>query len=68
MTFYVKSITNIPGFDVDLISHDHEEADTLLILDPIDTDKSNPFSECIAYSSNTVVFDSTLIYTTAASF
>lgn len=57
MTFDVKSVTNIPGFDVDLLSHDHEEADTLPIILAIDISKSNSFSEYIVYSSDEDVFN-----------
>ena len=38
------------------MSHDHEEADTLLILHAIDVGKRNPFNQCIIHSPDTDVF------------
>ena len=40
----------------DLINHDHEEADTLLILHAINIAKEDPFTECVIYSPDTDVF------------
>ena len=39
-----------------LQEHDHEEADTVLVIHAVDTAKLNPFSECVAYSPDTSAF------------
>ena len=49
----MASKTNIPNF---LMVKEHEEADTLLILHCPDVAKSDPFSECVAFSPDTDVF------------
>ena len=36
--------------------HDHEEADTLLIIQSIDVAKDDPFTECVIFSPDTDVF------------
>lgn len=41
---------------VDKFSHDHEEADTLLILQALNVAKVAPFIECVIYSPDTDVF------------
>ena len=49
----MASETNIPNFST---VREHEEADTLLILHCPDVAKSDPFSECVAFSPDTDVF------------
>ena len=49
-------MTNIPSFAEDLLSHNLEEADTLMILHSIDVAKRNPFQELIVSSPDTDVF------------
>lgn len=49
-------MTNIPGFNAHLLSHNHEEADTLLILHAIDVARSDPFQKLIVQSPDTDVF------------
>ena len=56
VTFSKQTITNTPKFSTDLINHDHEEADTLLVLHAIDVAKTNPFNECVVVSPDTDVF------------
>ena len=56
ITFSKQTKTNIQGFNLDLANHDHEEADTLLVLHAIDVGKSNPFQECIVVSLDKDVF------------
>ena len=51
MTLFVKQILSS-----DLCNHDHEEADTLLILYGIDVAKDDPFQELIVCSPDTDVF------------
>ena len=51
-----KSVSNIVGYSNELQGHDYEEADTLLILQGVDTAKLNPFSECVVCSPDTDVF------------
>ena len=48
--------TNIHGFDVDLLEHYHEEADTLIILHALDVAKRDPFSSLTVFSPDTDVF------------
>ena len=56
VTFLEQTITNIPKFSPNLRNHDHEEADTLLVLDAIDVAKTNPFNGCVLDSPDTDVF------------
>ena len=56
VTFLKQTITNTPKFSTDLINHDHEDADTLLVLHAIDVAKTNPFNECVVVSPDTNVF------------
>lgn len=49
-------MTNIPNFAEDLLTHNHEEADTLMILHSIDVAKRNPFQELTVCSPDTDVF------------
>ena len=42
VTFSKQTITNILEFYTNLRNHDHEEADTLLVLHAIDVAKTNP--------------------------
>ena len=56
VTFDNASVTNIVNSEVDLERHDHEEADTLLILHATEIAKRIPFSECVIYSPDTDVF------------
>ena len=39
-----------------MMTHDHEEADTLLLLHAADVSARNPFTECHIYSPDTDVF------------
>ena len=56
ITFDTKSITNLDQFPEELRRHDHEEADTLLLLHCWDIGRQNTFNECIVYSPDTDVF------------
>ena len=56
VTYDTKMETNIPNFNEELMVHDHEEADTALILNAIDVAQRTPFSHCIVYSPDTDVF------------
>jgi hypothetical protein len=56
VTYNNVTVTNIDGFDRNLLLHDHEQADTLLILHSINVFATNPFSECYVYSPDTDVF------------
>ena len=53
LSYETKSVSNIVGYSNELQEHDHEEADTLLILHAVDTAKLNPFSKCVVYSPDT---------------
>ena len=50
------SDTNMIDFTEELRSHDHEEADTLLLLHAIDVVQKDPFRECIMFSPDTDLF------------
>lgn len=54
ITYDTLSESNIQ--DCELTNHDHEEADTLLILQANDVAKTDPFKECVVYSPDTDVF------------
>ena len=56
ITYSQKTISNISEFSDELMCHDHEEADTLIILHALDVTKTNPFAECIVIASDTDVF------------
>lgn len=56
ITYDITTVTNIENFDDSLLHHDHEEADTLLILHAIDIGTRSPFSECYILSPDTDVF------------
>ena len=50
-----KCESNLPNFDVMLLSHNQEEADTLIVLHGIDVAKRNPFDELVVSSPDTDV-------------
>ena len=56
MTYDTMSVTNVDdvGFGIDV--HDHEEADTLLILHGIEVSHRLPFCEYIIYAPDTDFF------------
>ena len=56
VTYDLCSESNIPAYPSSMMRHDHEEADTLLVLQAIDVAKNHPFTECIIYSPDTDVF------------
>ena len=56
VTHDLTSESNIANYADDMKSHDHEEADTLLILQAINVAKTDPFAESVVYSPNTDVF------------
>ena len=56
VTYDLCSETNLENYPIEMLQHDHEEADTLLILQAIDAAKTDPFRECIVYSPDTDVF------------
>ena len=56
VTHDLISESNIDNDADDMKSHDHEEADTPLILQAIDVTKIDPFMECVVYSPDTDVF------------
>ena len=56
LSYENKDASNIVSYPNGLQEHDHEEADTLLIVHAVDTAKLNPFSGCVAYSPDTDIF------------
>ena len=60
LTYDRVSESNIADYQLE--AHDHEEADTLLILQALDIASSNPFTECYIYSPDTDVFLLTIHY------
>lgn len=56
ITFDTKSVTNIDNLSINMDLHDHEEADTLLVLHAIEVAQRSPFTECVIYSPDTDVF------------
>ena len=53
ITYAKITETNIPTMLLELMNHDHEEADTVLILHALDEVKDNQFKECIVLSPDT---------------
>ena len=56
ITHNLVTVTNIQDFHIGLKNHDHEEADTLLVLHAIDVAKQDLFTECYVFSPGTDVF------------
>jgi hypothetical protein len=56
VTYEQVTETNIINFADDLKVHDHEEADTLIILHAIDVAIHDPFLKCVILSPDTDVF------------
>ena len=56
VTYGQLSKSNIHDFTEDMTVHDHEEADTLIVLHCLDVARRDPFAECIVYSPDTDVF------------
>lgn len=56
VTYDTKSLTNISDLKIDMHDHDHEEADTLIILHATKVGLRLPFSKSIIYSPDTDVF------------
>ena len=56
VTYSKTTEANTENLSEEIKNHDHEEADTLLILHAIDVAKENPFKECIVLSPDTDVF------------
>ena len=56
ITHNLVTVTNIQDFHIGLKNHDHEEADTLLVLHAIDVAKQDLFTECYVFSPDTDVF------------
>ena len=56
VSFTTKCISNLEDFPQEMMTHDHEEADTLLLLHAPDVSARNPFTELHIYSPDTDVF------------
>jgi len=56
VTYDKVSISTLADFSDNMKTHDHEEADTLLILHCFDIAKRDPFTTCTVYSPDTDVF------------
>ena len=56
ITYDLCNVSNIESYPDEMKTHDHEEADTLLILQALDVAKRNPSTECVIYSPDTDVF------------
>ncbi len=56
ISYSKETITNMNDFCDDLVRHDHEEADTLMILHAYDVACKNIFRECVVVSPDTDVF------------
>ena len=66
VSFTTQCISNLKGFAEEMLVHDHEEADTLILLHAADVSTRNPFSELHIYSPDTDVFFS--LYTCTQTF
>ena len=56
VSYATKCISNLEDFVQEMMTHDHEEADTLLLLHAADVSARNPFTELHIYSPDTDVF------------
>ena len=56
VVFDTKSISNLEGYSTTLATHDHEEADTLILLHALDVSSRDPFSKIDVFSPDTDVF------------
>ena len=56
VSFTTQCISNLEGFAEEMLVHDHEEADTSILLHAADVSTRNPFSELHIYSPDTDVF------------
>ena len=53
VSYTTKCISNLEDFAQEMITHDHEEAGTLLLLHAADVSARNPFTELCIYSPDT---------------
>ena len=51
-----QCVSNLGSFAEEMLVHDHEEADTLILLHAVDVSERNPFSELHIFSPDTDVF------------
>ena len=56
VTYDLQIESNIDTYADEMKHHDHEEADTLLVLQVIDVAQNDPFAECVIYSPDTDFF------------
>ena len=56
IVYETKSVTNIAGYPNDLLNHDQEEGDTLLLLQAKNVCDCNPAANVVVVSSDTDVF------------
>ena len=56
VSYTTKCISNLEDFSQEMMTHDHEEADTLLLLHAADASARNPFTELHIYYTDTDVF------------
>ena len=56
VSYTAKYISNLEDFAQEMMTHDHEEANTLLVLHAADVSARNPFAELHIYSPDTDVF------------
>ena len=54
--YFQQNFSNLEDFAQEMMTHDHEEADTLLLLHAADVSARNPFTELHIYSPDTDVF------------
>ena len=56
VSYTTKRISNLEDFAQEIMTHDHEEADTLLLLHSADVSARNLFTELHIYSPDTDIF------------
>ena len=56
VSYETYSLSNLPDLPEELSCHDHEEADTLMLLHAVNVASRNPFAELNIYSPDTDVF------------
>ena len=60
VSYATKCISNLEDFAQEMMTHDHEEADTLLLLHVADVSARNPFTELHICSPDTDVLPLTI--------
>ena len=56
VTYDLQSESNMCSYTDEMKHNEHEEADTLPVLQALEVARNDPFTECVIYSPDTAVF------------